>query len=264
MAFLFVLADKHTDQITQISAMCGENKFNQYVLPTCSISRGAARITKITKQDGRLYHKNKPVDTLDITAALKEFIHWLNDQNKPILIGHNSKKFDCPFLLNALEDAELTAEFRNAISGFADTLPILKEHLPERRIEKKSFKLEYLMKDLLGDEGVYGAHDAAEDVRALQLLVTKQHIPHSLVEKHIFHVNDIPGAKKRDMEADKYVFFDLETTGFSKFDLFESIKLVPNTLWHYHQFTTISTFMLPTKVLLEFIRFHCRHLKVIF
>ena len=155
------------------------------------IHPGASAKTKLTIQDGRLHHKNRPVDTVKITTALKKFIEWLKEQDQPLLIGHNAKAFDCMFLLNALERTNLTTEFRGVICGFSDSFLMFMDHLPQRGTRFYNFKQEVLVEDLLGEEGAYGAHDAAEDVRVLQLLVDKQRVPYSLVKRHRFDVDHI-------------------------------------------------------------------------
>ena len=113
--------------------------------------------------DGVLYHKDKAVQTVSTAEALVSFMDFLSQfSHKPILIGHNVKRFDIPILLHHLRRNNMKAAFSEAIEGFADTLIIAKASLPNQT----SYKQENLVRHYLQKE--YEAHNALADVKALE------------------------------------------------------------------------------------------------
>ena len=172
-------------EITQLAATYGEKTFNRYVLPEGDITPDASRVTKLTKRDGHLYHDDEPVDTVDLTQCLTEFFAFLSGLEKPILLyGHNARRFDCPLLVTALTRTDLVSSFCRIVSGFSDTLRAFQSVLPGQ----KSYKQEDLVRTILNR--TYGAHDALEDVRALQDLYRKV-ASDDVMRQHSFGVADV-------------------------------------------------------------------------
>ncbi|XP_044743613.1 uncharacterized protein LOC123305838 [Chrysoperla carnea] len=93
-------------EICQIAAAIDEgNVFNRYIVPAFGMSRGASFITGLTVCDN---------------------------------------KFDTNILLNHLQQHGLMEEFQAQVNMMSDSLPALKECLPDRKKEKKSFSMESL------------------------------------------------------------------------------------------------------------------------
>uniref|UniRef100_A0A673JE68 exodeoxyribonuclease III n=1 Tax=Sinocyclocheilus rhinocerous TaxID=307959 RepID=A0A673JE68_9TELE len=99
-------------------------------------------------------------------TALLSFITFLRMLGRPLLVGHNSRRFDCHVLARALDEFGLRSDFQKEVSGFVDTLPLARQLLKDSGLQ--SFKQENLVKTLLGVS--YAAHNALEDVQALQKL----------------------------------------------------------------------------------------------
>ena len=150
--------------ILQVSAICGDKEFDAYVEPTRPISREASNINKLTHVNGQLHYKRNPVETIPITDALQQFMEFLQEMPKPVLVGHYSKKFDLPFLRFYLKENEMWETFLSVVVGYVDTWTVFRHEFPNRT----SYKQVDLVKGLLGEE--YEAHSALEDVRALQKL----------------------------------------------------------------------------------------------
>jgi len=86
-----------------------------------------------------------------------------------VLVAHNGFRFDAPVLTRELILFNMWAEFKSVVTGFADTLPLFKEKLPERVTNKESFKQEVLADDLLPVVTLVAidAHNALSDVQVL-------------------------------------------------------------------------------------------------
>ena len=150
--------------ILQISAVCGDKEFDAYVEPTRPISREASNVNKLTHVNGQLHYKRNPVETIPIMDALQQFLEFLQEIPKPVLVGHYSKKFDLPFLKFYLKENDMWETFLSVVVGYIDTWIVFRQEFPNRT----SYKQLDLVRSLLGEE--YEAHSALEDVRALQKL----------------------------------------------------------------------------------------------
>ena len=101
--------------ILQISAICGDKEFNAYVEPTRPISREASNVNKLTHVNGQLHYHSNPVETIPIMDALQQFLDFLQEIPKPVLVGHYSKKFDLPFLRFYLKENDLWETFLSVV-----------------------------------------------------------------------------------------------------------------------------------------------------
>ena len=81
-----------------------------------------------------------------------------------LLAAHNARGFDIPVLTRALQRCFLTQRFQTLGSRFLDTFLLSKELYP--RLD--SYSQVNLVRHFLGKN--YNAHNALEDVRALQEL----------------------------------------------------------------------------------------------
>ena len=142
--------------ILQISAVCGDKEFNVYVEPTRPISREESNVNKLTHINGQLHYHSNPVETIPIMDALQQFLEFLQEIPKPVLVGHYSKKFDLPFLRFYIKENDLWETFLSAVVGYVDTWIVFRQEFPNRT----SYKQVDLVRGLLGEE--YEAHSALE------------------------------------------------------------------------------------------------------
>lgn len=144
----------------------------------------------------RLYQHRQPVLTNSLREVLVSFIAFLQMLGRPLVIGHNIRRFDCPLLARALDQLDLRGEFESSVSGYVDTLPLAREMLKDRCLQ--SFRQENLVRELLAVN--YKAHDALEDVRALQGLYGFLQPTPELINRHRFTLDTMgnkPAAKSK-------------------------------------------------------------------
>nr|XP_020479719.1 protein PML-like [Monopterus albus] len=169
-------------EIVQLAAVSGGHSLNLYTVPQCRMERGAAKVTGFRVRRQKLYLNRKLVLTNSLQEVLVSFIAFLQMLCRPLVIGHNIRRFDCPVLARALDKLNLRAQFESSIAGCVDTLPLSREMLKDRCL--KSFSQENLVRELVGVN--YKAHDALEDVRALQTLYSVLQPTPDLVCRHTF------------------------------------------------------------------------------
>lgn len=184
--FFFPCADRSCE-IVQLAAVSGGHSLNLYVLPRNGMQPGAARVTGFRVRRHRLYLHHQLVLTNSLREVLLSFIAFLQMMGRPLVVGHNIRRFDCPLLAKALDGMGLRAEFESSVSGCVDTLPLTREMLRDRGLT--SFRQEHLVRELLGLD--YKAHDALQDVRALQSLYKELQPTAELVSKHRFSMDVI-------------------------------------------------------------------------
>ncbi|XP_028286233.1 three prime repair exonuclease 4 isoform X1 [Parambassis ranga] len=182
-------------EIVQLAAVSGGHSLNLYVIPQGRMERGASKVTGFRVRRRRLYLHRQLVLTNSLREVLVAFIAFLHMLGRPLLIGHNIRRFDCPLLVRALDELNLRAEFEASISGCVDTLPLAREILKDHGLQ--SFRQENLVRGLLGIN--YKAHDALEDVRALQTLYTVLEPTPEIICKHKFTLDTI--ANKPEAKA---------------------------------------------------------------
>ncbi|XP_051237829.1 protein PML [Dicentrarchus labrax] len=169
-------------EIVQLAAVSGGHSLNLYVIPRGQIQRGAAKVTGFRVRRHRLYLHRQLVLTNSLREVLVSFIAFLQMLGRPLVVGHNIRRFDCPLLARALDELDLRAEFESSVSGCVDTLPLAREMLKDLCLQ--SFRQENLVRELLGVN--YKAHDALEDVRALQALYSVLQPTPEVVCRHKF------------------------------------------------------------------------------
>lgn len=174
-------------EIVQLAAVSGGHSLNLYVLPRSGMQPSAARVTGFRVHGRRLYLHRRLVLTNSLREVLLSFIAFLQMAGRPLVVGHNIRRFDCPLLARDLDRLELRAEFESSVSGCVDTLPLSREMLRERGLT--SFRQEHLVREVLGLD--YGAHDALQDVRALQRLYLELQPTVELVRRHKFSMDDV-------------------------------------------------------------------------
>ncbi|VDI81350.1 maternal protein exuperantia [Mytilus galloprovincialis] len=156
-----------TSDIVQIAAYSEEKKFDTYVMPNKPISPEAAAITGITVVGNQMLYNKERVMHKSQFQALNDFIIYLSTfSKKPILVGHNIKRFDCHVLYNSLKSHMLWNEFCSYVHCFVDSLDLFKHVKPGL----KSYSQTNLVHELLGE--TYEAHNAVDDTAILNKLIS--------------------------------------------------------------------------------------------
>lgn len=114
-----------------------------------------------------MLHNGKPVESKQPFEALLSFVEYIQTKENPILVGHNILSYDIPVLTNALREHGLLSSSVESVYGCLDTMLIAKKVYPKKSGIVCNYKQETLVKSLLGDDFVYQAHNAMEDVRSL-------------------------------------------------------------------------------------------------
>ena len=124
-------------EVVQISAVYGDNNFNQYIIPECAVDQSATDVTGISKVNGVLYHHDQPLEAVSADERLLHFITWLSKFTKPVLIGHNVRNCDCPTLLNSIIKCDMINEMAEVILGFVDSLGLFEKKFSGRSTYKQ-------------------------------------------------------------------------------------------------------------------------------
>ncbi|CAL8323183.1 unnamed protein product [Gadus morhua 'NCC'] len=177
----------HACEIVQLAAVSGCNSINLYTVPRCRMQSRAAKVTGFRVRRHRLFLNRQPVLTNSLKDVFLSFMAFLRMLGRPILIGHNIRRFDCPVLLRALDELDLRVEFQSIITGCLDTLPLARDICKDNGY--KSFRQENLVRELLGVD--YDAHNALEDVRSLQALYWALQPTSQLISRHFFTLETI-------------------------------------------------------------------------
>ncbi|XP_017341680.1 three prime repair exonuclease 4 [Ictalurus punctatus] len=173
--------------IVQLAAVSGHHTLNLFMVPRCRMEPGASRITGFRVRRHRLFLHRRPVLTNSLKEALVSFITFLRMFGRPLLVGHNIRRFDCLVLARVLDEFDLKAVFQAGIVGFLDSLPLTRQLLKHRGVH--SFKQENLVKTVLGVS--YAAHNALGDVQALQKLYWALGPRASQIQQHIFSLDSL-------------------------------------------------------------------------
>ncbi|XP_061171002.1 uncharacterized protein LOC133180520 [Saccostrea echinata] len=158
-----------TSHILQVAAICGKETFSSYVMPKKQITPSASTVTGLKLDNGTLYHHERKVNAVSISSALGSFLSFIEKQGNVILVGHNIKSFDVHVLFHALDSCSLLDRMSKCVQGFLDTKFLFKLVHPNLC----SYRQEHLSEVLLNC--TYNAHDAVEDVSALQRLFDTVH-----------------------------------------------------------------------------------------
>ena len=114
-----------------------------------------------------MFLRSHPIDSVDIVSSLHSFGTWLSKfYQEVVLVGHNIEKFDSKHFWRVVEDQHVEHHFSNLI-GFIDTLPLFRTLYPN----EKSHKQGLIFALIIG--GVYNAHNALGDVKALIDILNK-------------------------------------------------------------------------------------------
>lgn len=173
--------------IVQLAAVSGHHTLNLFMVPRCRMEPGASRITGFRVRQHQLFLHHRPVLTNSLKEALVSFITFLRMFGRPLLVGHNIRRFDCLVLARVLDEFDLKAAFHAGILGFLDSLPLTRQLLKDSGVY--SFKQENLVKTVLGVS--YVAHDALGDAQALQKLYWALRPTASQIQQHTFSLDSL-------------------------------------------------------------------------
>ena len=104
-------------------------------------------------------------------------------KSKIILIAHNGKVFDSRILVKAIIANNMLSELQSVLTGFIDTLPMVKTLLTDR----SSYKQEEMVRGCLNK--TYDAHNGLEDAKSLRDLLLHLKPQKSVLSLHSFHVD---------------------------------------------------------------------------
>ena len=159
------LSDTKRCDIIQLAAISGNCTFNMYMMPQVAMERGDTAVPGFRVHNDKLFQNGRAMNTAILHEALASFLDFLWSLEQPVLLAaHNARRFDIPVLDKALFRCSLDEDFQQLGSRFLDTLPLSKTLYPRLG----SHSLVNLSDQFLGKR--YNAHDALEDVTALQEL----------------------------------------------------------------------------------------------
>jgi DNA polymerase III epsilon subunit-like protein len=174
-----------TNRIIQIAAkVVGEEEsdiFNSYILPVdLKVSNNITELTGITQE---FLNDNG----MSIEEAIMKFQIWLTelkerDDREIILLAHNAKTFDLPFLKEAIRKTSSSPFFDSF--RCVDSLLLLRDKRLWNGKQPPSFKLSDVHKFVMDEE--FPAHNAINDVIALGNVLAKVDFK-SIVDDYLFH-----------------------------------------------------------------------------
>ena len=103
-------------------------------MPSTPITKEASRTTGLSGHDGLLCYNGELLASVGTKEGLSQFIDFLESKNKPLCFGHNIQSFDCPILIHHLILHDLFDGFTCSITGFVDTLHLMKKVYPEKKM----------------------------------------------------------------------------------------------------------------------------------
>lgn len=192
-----------TCEIIQISAANFDfsETFDQYVLPVGPISASASKVNGITKINDKMFLRSRPIECVDIVSSLGSFGSWLYKLGQEVvLVGHNANTFDSKHLWRVIENNGVGESFPNW-AGFIDTLPLFRKLYPN----ETSHKQESIFALIIG--GVYNAHNALGDVKALIEMLNKLNIAaadysdFSFTRDYVIKRNEYNTQKKANLQT---------------------------------------------------------------
>lgn len=129
------------------------------------LSQEATELTGFTADQSRLYRFGVPVPTIPLRNLLCNFIDYLGQYHRPILVAHNAMRFDVPLLMRVLVENGLQQRFHQVVFGFLDTIQLSQHIYPGL----PSYSLKALVNQFLHQQ--FDAHNAVEDAKILQMLL---------------------------------------------------------------------------------------------
>jgi len=188
---LFIFYDLETSgflntdpDILQIGAVCGEDTFSMYALPTKQIEQGASAVNNLTYKNGCLRYRNQIVEAVDLKTALRSFVKFCRRHRPFTLVAHNGRFFDSPILKNHLIRHELLVKLEDDEGKIRclDTHEIARD-----KLHCFNYKLPTLMSHFL-PEFEYESHTALDDSLALKELHDTELIEKYTISQYQFYM----------------------------------------------------------------------------
>lgn len=98
-----------------------------------------------------------------------------------------------------MQQYQLYQEFCNIVKGFADSLKIFRNALPERRKQKGKFSVSHLLNDYLPEENSESLHNAVDDVEILKKLLHKIIKSEAVIKENAKSITQIGEEKKANV-----------------------------------------------------------------
>ena len=157
----------HKCQMTQICAVHNDHVFMRFVTPSCPIDPKASEITSIyyDKDTNVMTHRDQQVQHYSTEVILQGILDFLSTIDSPVLVAHNSKRFDLIILYRVAMSCIMLSTLKGSFDKFMDSLPLSRTVLHYY----PSHKVNRIYKCMFKEE--FPAHDAAEDARALGRIV---------------------------------------------------------------------------------------------
>lgn len=158
--------------ILQIAAKYGEKTFSTYVNPTKQISAAVTAANGLVNCQGILMLHGNRVNSTTIRLAIVSFLEWLKSLNKKCYLAAHNLAFDGPRLFRAMSSCSLVDEFSEVVSGFVDTLKVI------RKITSRKGKGACSISGLCIFYNISnaGAHNAVYDCKILSKILYKANV----------------------------------------------------------------------------------------
>lgn len=124
--------------------------FNAYILPVLDVSQHVQGLTGFAKVGGSLTLRGQPVAAGtrgEAVRGLLDFLRQVGAAGKPVLVAHGAFSSDGNQLIRLVAAEGQLERLAELVQGFADTVPLLQEALPDRPGGKGSFSLPTLSRD---------------------------------------------------------------------------------------------------------------------
>ena len=151
-----------------------DQRFDELVKPGKPIPQHITTLTGITNE---MVH-----DADDFSVVGRKFLEYIDgsamrqgEDMEIVLVAHNGKNFDIPFLLNAFKKSDINMTI--SIKYFIDTLEVVKDVYSNNRSRSggsapPNYKLATLYEHFTGEEMGSNAHRASFDVDAAAIVLT--------------------------------------------------------------------------------------------
>jgi hypothetical protein len=106
------------------------------------------------------------------------------------------RRFDNPRITRLMQQCQLYDEFSAIVKGFADSLRIFRQILPERKKQKGKFSVNGLLHDYLPEENSQSLHNAIDDVRVLKKLIHEIMKSEAVIKKYAKSISEINAEKE--------------------------------------------------------------------
>ena len=133
VSFVFTFSPKRFD--AQIAAevqttdtdVYNKEIFSRYVVPKVSIAKQTQRVTGISFNGVEMTVRGQTVPVVNVKDALT----WLESVPNVVIVAHNGRNYDLRILSYAITACCFQDIFLRNITGFVDSLPLIKSKFPK-------------------------------------------------------------------------------------------------------------------------------------